>query len=258
MDIRRAVGMAGLGLLLVACEREEKMVREDLPMARTTKARSDAQAIATAVNTYRASCGGTLPESLEALTTQTDGGRRALRPDARLDPDAAARLVRVRLRAPGRRLVHRDLEQRRADRLGAIAAMFRVTRRHVLAGSAAALVAALQRAPRIGAQTASAGPPAAQLDRGPRRGQPHPGGPGRPRRLRARERAARSRPRALPHVALAGARAGHRGRHHGVRSRIASRSIPAGARATWSASSTARSTGCGPTCRRSCTATRPR
>lgn len=71
MDIRRAVGMAGLALLLGACEREEKMVREDLPTARTTKARSDAQAIATAVNTYRASCGGTLPESLEALTTQT-------------------------------------------------------------------------------------------------------------------------------------------------------------------------------------------
>jgi hypothetical protein len=71
VNIGRAVGMAGLALLLCACEREEKMVREDLPMARTTKARSDAQAIATAVNTYRASCGGTLPESLEALTTQT-------------------------------------------------------------------------------------------------------------------------------------------------------------------------------------------
>ena len=71
MDIRTAVGMAGLALLLLACEREEKMMREDLPMARTTKARADAQAIATAVNTYRASCGGGLPESLEALTTQT-------------------------------------------------------------------------------------------------------------------------------------------------------------------------------------------
>ena len=71
MDIRRAVGTAGLALLLLACEREEKMVREDLPMARTTKARTDVQAIATAVNTYRASCGGGLPESLEALTTQT-------------------------------------------------------------------------------------------------------------------------------------------------------------------------------------------
>ena len=42
--------------------------------------------------------------------------------------------------------------------------MFRVSRRQVLAGSAAALVAALHRAPRIEAQTvASAGPPAAQL-----------------------------------------------------------------------------------------------
>ena len=74
MDIRRAMGMAGLALLLCACEREEKMVREDLPMARTTKARSDAQAIAAAVNAYRASCGGGLPEALEALTTQTTVG----------------------------------------------------------------------------------------------------------------------------------------------------------------------------------------
>ncbi len=41
--------------------------------------------------------------------------------------------------------------------------MAHVTRRHVLAGSAAALVAALHRAPRIGAQPASAGPPAAPL-----------------------------------------------------------------------------------------------
>jgi ribulose-5-phosphate 4-epimerase/fuculose-1-phosphate aldolase len=41
--------------------------------------------------------------------------------------------------------------------------MFRVTRRHVLAGSAAVLVGALHRAPRVGAQAASAGPPAAQL-----------------------------------------------------------------------------------------------
>ena len=61
VDVRRAVGVAGLALLLLACEREEKMVREDLPMARTTKARSDAQAIATAVNGYRASCGGSCP-----------------------------------------------------------------------------------------------------------------------------------------------------------------------------------------------------
>ena len=65
------VGTAGLAVLLLACEREEKMVREDLPMARTTKARTDVQTIATAVNTYRASCGGGLPDSLDALTTQT-------------------------------------------------------------------------------------------------------------------------------------------------------------------------------------------
>jgi len=71
MGIRRAVGAVGLALLLLACEREEKMVREDLPMARTTKARADVQSLAIAVNTYRATCGGALPESLEALTTQT-------------------------------------------------------------------------------------------------------------------------------------------------------------------------------------------
>jgi hypothetical protein len=74
VGIRKTAGVAGLALLLLACEREEKMVREDLPMARATKARSDAQAIATAVNTYRATCGGGLPDSLEALTTQTTVG----------------------------------------------------------------------------------------------------------------------------------------------------------------------------------------
>jgi hypothetical protein len=71
MSVCRLLGAGGLALLLLACEREEKMVREDLPMARATKARADVQAIAAAVNTYRVSCGGALPESLEALTTQT-------------------------------------------------------------------------------------------------------------------------------------------------------------------------------------------
>lgn len=67
----RVVGLAALALaLLGACEREEKMVREDLPAARATKARADAQMLATAVSTYRATCGA-LPDSLEALTTQT-------------------------------------------------------------------------------------------------------------------------------------------------------------------------------------------
>ena len=61
---------AALLLALVACEREEKAVREDLPMARTTKARTDVQTIATAVNTYRVTC-GSLPDSLEALITKS-------------------------------------------------------------------------------------------------------------------------------------------------------------------------------------------
>lgn len=62
--------VAALLLALSACEREEKAVREDLPLARATKARSDVQAIAAAVNSYRVTC-GVLPESLEALVTQS-------------------------------------------------------------------------------------------------------------------------------------------------------------------------------------------
>ena len=71
MGIGRIVGAVGLALLLLACEREEKMVREDLPRAHATRARADVQALAAAVNTYRATCGGALPESLEALITQS-------------------------------------------------------------------------------------------------------------------------------------------------------------------------------------------
>jgi Type II secretion system (T2SS), protein G len=67
----RMASAVGLALLLLGCEREERMVREDLPMARATKARADVQSLAAAVNTYRASCGGAFPESLEALTTLT-------------------------------------------------------------------------------------------------------------------------------------------------------------------------------------------
>ena len=62
--------VAAVVLALIACEREEKAVREDLPLARTTKARTDVQTIATAVNTYRVTC-GELPDSLEALITKT-------------------------------------------------------------------------------------------------------------------------------------------------------------------------------------------
>ena len=69
----RMAVVAGLLLALSACEREEKAVREDLPLARTTKARTDAQTIATAVSTYRVTCGA-LPDSLEALVTRTTVG----------------------------------------------------------------------------------------------------------------------------------------------------------------------------------------
>ena len=69
----RVAIVAGLLLVFSGCERVEKAVREDLPLARTTKARTDAQTIATAVNTYRVTCGA-LPESIEALVTQTTVG----------------------------------------------------------------------------------------------------------------------------------------------------------------------------------------
>ena len=72
-SLGRVAIVAALLLALAGCEREEKAVREDLPLARTTKARTDAQTIATAVNTYRVTCGA-LPESLEALVTQTTVG----------------------------------------------------------------------------------------------------------------------------------------------------------------------------------------
>jgi len=61
-------------LALASCEREEKMIRQDLPAARQTKARSDAQQIARAVQVFQATFGA-LPESLDALTrAQTVGG----------------------------------------------------------------------------------------------------------------------------------------------------------------------------------------
>jgi type II secretion system (T2SS) protein G len=68
--LRSIAVVAAVVLALIACEREEKAVREDLPLARTTKARIDVQTIATAVNTYRVTC-GELPDSLEALITKT-------------------------------------------------------------------------------------------------------------------------------------------------------------------------------------------
>ena len=59
--------LAVLSLGLVGCEREQKGISQDLPAARATKARADAQAIASAVRQYQATF-GTLPESIEELT----------------------------------------------------------------------------------------------------------------------------------------------------------------------------------------------
>jgi Type II secretion system (T2SS), protein G len=58
--------IALLSLGLGACEREQKGISQDLPAVRATKARADAQAIASAVRQYQATF-GTLPESISAL-----------------------------------------------------------------------------------------------------------------------------------------------------------------------------------------------
>jgi len=66
--VRAAVVAAALiALALSACQREQKGISEDMPAARATRARADAQAIASAVGQYQATF-GTLPESIEDLT----------------------------------------------------------------------------------------------------------------------------------------------------------------------------------------------
>ena len=60
------VFLALLSLGVVGCERERKGISEDLPAARATKARADAQAIASAVRQYQATFGA-LPNSIEDL-----------------------------------------------------------------------------------------------------------------------------------------------------------------------------------------------
>jgi hypothetical protein len=61
------VAVALIALVLPACQREQKGISEDLPAARVTKARADAQAVASAVRQYQATFGA-LPESIEDLT----------------------------------------------------------------------------------------------------------------------------------------------------------------------------------------------
>jgi len=58
--------VAVLSFGFVGCEREQKGMSKDLPAARATQARADAQAIASAIRQYQATFGA-LPESLEAL-----------------------------------------------------------------------------------------------------------------------------------------------------------------------------------------------
>lgn len=61
------IGVVVLSLAAGACQREEKAISEDLPAARATRARADAQAIASAVRQYQATFQA-LPESIEDLT----------------------------------------------------------------------------------------------------------------------------------------------------------------------------------------------
>jgi hypothetical protein len=66
--LRAAVIVAAmLSLALGGCQREEKGISEDLPAARTTRARADAEAIASAVRQYQATFQA-LPDSMEDLT----------------------------------------------------------------------------------------------------------------------------------------------------------------------------------------------
>ena len=58
--------LAVLSLGLVACQREQKSISEDLPAARATRARADAQAIAGAVRQYQTTFGA-LPDSIADL-----------------------------------------------------------------------------------------------------------------------------------------------------------------------------------------------
>jgi len=59
--------LAVQSLGLAGCEREQKGISEDLPAARATRARADAQAIASAVRQYQATFGA-LPDSIAELT----------------------------------------------------------------------------------------------------------------------------------------------------------------------------------------------
>ena len=65
--VKAVVAVALILLALPACKAEQKGISEDLPAARATKARADAQVIAGAVRQYQATF-GSLPDSIEDLT----------------------------------------------------------------------------------------------------------------------------------------------------------------------------------------------
>jgi type II secretion system (T2SS) protein G len=68
------VAVALAALALPGCKAEQKGISEDLPAARATKAKADAEAIASAVRQYQATF-GSLPESIGDLTeARTAGG----------------------------------------------------------------------------------------------------------------------------------------------------------------------------------------
>jgi len=58
---------AALSVAVGGCQREQQGISEDLPAARATRARADAQVIASAVRQYQASFQA-LPDSIEDLT----------------------------------------------------------------------------------------------------------------------------------------------------------------------------------------------
>lgn len=68
------VALALMALALPGCKAEQKGIAEDMPAARATKARADAQVIAGAIRQYQATF-GSLPESIGDLTeARTAGG----------------------------------------------------------------------------------------------------------------------------------------------------------------------------------------
>ncbi len=72
----RAVAILPVVLMvtLVACQREQKAISEDLPATRAVKAQADAQAIASAARQYQAMFGAP-PDSIQDLTeARTVGG----------------------------------------------------------------------------------------------------------------------------------------------------------------------------------------